>query len=169
MAAMNRAPGYPETDNDEDEDFKPLSAEAAQRIGQSSPRVSPAKLLGWQLCAAAVLALLAWLVARDGGAVVSAVYGALAVMLPAVLFMKGMARLREAGGRDAGLGLIVFMACEFGKLLLAAAMLFLAPRIVGAELNWIALLAGVVVTLKTYWVALWVQLRSYNRTIVEKS
>ncbi|MFT4192384.1 MAG: ATP synthase subunit I [Comamonas sp.] len=166
---MNREPGYPQEDNNEDEDFQPLSAQAARRIEQSSPRVSPLRLLAWQLGAVAVLAALAWLVARTGGAVWSVVYGGLAVMLPAVLFMKGMVMVREAGGRDAGFALVLFMVCEFGKLIFAAVMLFLAPRFLGDQLNWIALLASVVVTLKTYWVALWAQLKTYNRTIVEKS
>lgn len=166
---MNRAPGQPEIDNNEDEDFKPLSAEAAQRIEKNSPRVSPLRLLGWQVCSTVVLAVLAWSFARDMAAVWSVVYGAVAVMLPAVLFMKGMTQLRNAGGKDAGSALVIFMACEFGKLTLAALMLFLAPKFLGADLNWIGLLVSVVVTLKIYWVALWAQLRSYNRTIVEKS
>jgi ATP synthase protein I len=166
---MNRAPGYPETDNNEDEDFKLLTAEAARSIEQSSPRISVRKLLHWQLVAIVVLAVLAWLVTGGQAACWSVVYGGLAVMLPAVLFMKGVDILRAAGSGDAGLMLVLFMLCEFGKLILAAVLLFLAPRLLGAQLDWIALLVGVIVTLKTYWVALWVQLRSCNRTIVEKS
>lgn len=166
---MNRAPGYLEPDNNEDEDIKPLTAEAARRIEESSPRISMRKLLLWQLAVMVVLALLAWLLVGSPAALWSVVYGSLAVMLPTVLFMKGMDILRAARSGDAGLVLVLFMLCEFGKLILAAVLLFLAPRLLGVHLNWLALLVGVIVTLKTYWIALWVQFRSCNRTIVEKS
>ena len=57
------------------------------------------------------------------------------------------------------------MVCEFGKIALTVVLLVLAPRILGVHMSWLGLLLSVVVTLKMYWVALWVQFRSYNRTI----
>jgi len=47
---------------------------------------------------------------------------------------------------------------ELVKIAVTIAMLFAAPRLVGA-LSWLALLAGFVVTIKVYWVALVVHSR----------
>jgi len=45
---------------------------------------------------------------------------------------------------------------EVVKLLLCAAMLLVAPRLI-ENLSWLALLAGLVVALKVYWLVLLVQ------------
>ncbi|MEJ2802423.1 ATP synthase subunit I [Comamonadaceae bacterium PP-2] len=161
---MKREPDDREIDREEDEEFKPLTPEAAQQLAGRMPKLAPWRLLGWQLASGLVLAAAAWMLSGLS-AVWSVLYGVVAVMLPAVLFIRGMLRLQGAQGKDAGMALIVFMVCEFGKIALTVVLLVLAPRILGAHMSWLGLLLSVVVTLKMYWVALWVQFRSYNRTI----
>jgi len=51
-----------------------------------------------------------------------------------------------------------FFVWELVKIALTIAMLFAAPRLV-MGLSWLALLAGFVVTIKVYWVALVLQSR----------
>jgi len=45
------------------------------------------------------------------------------------------------------------MGWELVKIVLTVAMLAAAPRLVPG-LSWLALLAGMVITMKTYWIAL---------------
>ena len=52
--------------------------------------------------------------------------------------------------------MVGFFGWEMVKIVLTVAMLAAAPRLV-AQLSWLALLAGMVVTMKTYWIALMVQ------------
>jgi ATP synthase protein I len=54
-----------------------------------------------------------------------------------------------------------FVLWEGVKLLLSVAMLWSAPRIV-PDLNWLALVAGLVVVLKVYWFGFWIQARRPN-------
>ena len=49
-----------------------------------------------------------------------------------------------------------FFGWEMAKIALTVAMLAAAPKLIDA-LSWLALLAGMVVTMKTYWIALWVR------------
>lgn len=81
----------------------------------------------------------------------SAAYGALAVILPAMLFARGLSRQRNAHAPAAALaGMFVW---EMVKILLTLAMLFAAPRVV-TDVSWLALLAGFVVTMKASWLAM---------------
>jgi ATP synthase protein I len=52
-----------------------------------------------------------------------------------------------------GAGAVSFMFLEFAKILLSVAMLVMAPKVV-PDLNWFAVLAGLVAGLKVYWFAL---------------
>jgi ATP synthase protein I len=49
-----------------------------------------------------------------------------------------------------------FFGWELVKILVSVALLLAAPRLV-PDLSWLALLLGMVVTMKAYWVALWVR------------
>lgn len=81
----------------------------------------------------------------------SAGYGALAVVLPAGLFARGVQR-HSVGGNTRS-AMVRFFVWELAKLVLTVAMLVAAPRLV-TDLSWLALLVGMVVTMKAYWVAL---------------
>ena len=58
-----------------------------------------------------------------------------------------------------------FFVWELVKIALTVAMLMAAPKLI-LQLNWLALLAGFVVTMKVYWLAVW--LRLVRRSSVRK-
>lgn len=140
---------------DEDEadgqDFKPLSRQEAQDLRLRDPAVSPWWIVGMQCVAGLVVALVAWGVSGQAMVGWSAAYGALAVIIPAALFARGlMSRFSSINAATAHVG---FFLWEAVKLLVALAMVAIAPKLI-ADLNWLALLAGLFVTLKMYWLAL---------------
>ncbi|MDB5930356.1 MAG: putative synthase protein [Polaromonas sp.] len=140
------------TDEAQDEGFKPLTPEEAQKIRESNPPVSLWLVVAGQAGVGALVALMAWLFTGQSRVGWSAAYGALAVVIPAALFARGLSRQKSATHGNAALA--GFFVWEMVKIALTVAMLFAAPRLI-AELNWLALLAGFVVTMKVYWVAMW--------------
>lgn len=139
-------------DGIEDENFKALTAEEAKALQKSSPRLSPWVVVMAQAVVGILVAgLTGWLVGSEL-AFWSAAYGALAVVVPAAVFARGLARQQRAPNAGSALG--GFFVWEMVKVVLTVAMLFAAPRLV-VGLNWLALLAGFVVTMKVYWVAMW--------------
>lgn len=146
----------PEFDVDESDesDFKPLSAQEAQALREAQPMVSPWRIVGWQILVGLLVALATWGTTKSMVAGWSAAYGALAVVIPAALFVRGLSRQQSAA--NAGSALTGFFVWEMVKILLTVAMLFAAPRLI-LNLNWLALLAGFVVTMKVYWVAMWLR------------
>lgn len=133
-------------------DFKPLTAEEARRWRERHPPLSPWRVVGIQAAVGSCVALLAWWVSGRAQVAWSAGYGALAVVLPAALFARGLTRQSAAGHPGAALaGLLMW---ELVKIALTVAMLFAAPRLI-AQLSWLALVVGFVVTMKVYWVAMW--------------
>ena len=140
------------TDEAQDEEFKPLSQEEAQKIRASNPPLSLWAVLGGQAGAGILMAVLAWALTGQARMGWSAGYGALAVIIPAALFARGLSRQKSATHGNAAL--VGFFVWEMVKIALTVAMLFAAPRLVEG-LNWLALLAGFVVTMKVYWVAMW--------------
>ena len=77
-------------DEPEDENFKRLTAQEAQALRESDPALSPWWVVRLQCVAGLTVALVAWGV--SGRAVVgwSAGYGAIAVIIPAALFARGL-------------------------------------------------------------------------------
>ena len=134
----------------------PLSAEEAQALRQRQPQISPWRVLAWQALVGVLVALVSWGVTQSSAAGWSAAYGSLAVIVPAALFARGL--LRQRGAANAGSALAGFFVWEMVKIALTMAMLFAAPRLV-VQLNWLALLAGFVVTMKVQWVAIWLHSR----------
>lgn len=139
---------------DEAPDFKPLTAQEAQAWRQRHPSPSVWRIVVWQVLVGLLVALLALLVSRKLSVALSAVYGAFAVVLPSALFARGMGRM-QASPRAV---LVGFFVWEMAKIALTVAMLAAAPKLI-APLSWLALLVGMVVTMKTYWIALWVRSR----------
>jgi len=136
----------------EDENFKVLTAEEAKALQRSSPKLSPWVVVAAQAVVGVAVAGLTGLLVGSELAFWSAAYGALAVVVPAVVFARGLARQQRAPNAGSALG--GFFVWEMVKIVLTVAMLFAAPRLV-VGLNWLALLAGFVVTMKVYWVAMW--------------
>jgi ATP synthase protein I len=140
---------------DEAQDFvAPLSREQVVRMGLDRPSVSVWRVLLWQALSGVGLAALLALVDRSWAW--SALYGAAAVVLPGLVFARGLTgRLSSI---NAGTAVAGFFVWEFVKIGLTLAMLLAAPRLV-EDLNWPALLAGLVVTMKVVWLSVWVQSR----------
>ena len=138
-----------------EEDFKPLTHEEAQKLLKANPAMSAWKVLAWQLVVGVLVACAAFALTGEQSAGWSAFYGALAVVIPAAFFARGLSRQRASA--NAGAALTGFFVWELVKIALTVAMLFAAPRLI-LQLNWLALLAGFVVTMKVYWVAMWLRL-----------
>ena len=135
---------------DEEPDFKPLTAQEVRAWRQRHPSLSVWRIVAMQVLVGLLVTLLALLVSRKVSVALSAGYGALAVVLPSALFARGMGRMRPS----AGAVLTGFFGWELAKIALTVAMLAAAAKLI-APLSWLALLVGMVVTMKTYWIALW--------------
>ena len=135
----------------QDEEFKPLTREEAQKIRALNPPISLWVVLAGQVGVGSLVALLAWVLTGQPLMGWSAAYGALAVVIPAALFARGLSRQKSATHGNAAL--VGFFVWEMVKIALTVAMLFAAPRLV-ANLSWPAMLVGLVLTMKVYWVAL---------------
>ena len=144
-----------ETDDLQDADtFKTLTAQEVQQLRKKMPLLSVWRVVGVQILVGAVAALLAmWITGRSVVAL-SVGYGALAVIIPAALFARGMTS--PATSMNVGAAVFGFLLWEIVKIGLTLAMLLLAPRVV-SEVSWPAMLVGLVLTMKVYWVALGVR------------
>lgn len=140
-----------DADDVEIEDFKRLTAQEAQALRERDPALSPWWVVGMQCVAGFVAALVAWGITGKASVGLSAAYGALAVIIPAALFARGlMSKFSSLHAATASFG---FFLWEAVKMAVSIAMLAAAPRLI-ENLSWLALLAGLVVTLKMYWFAL---------------
>ena len=137
-----------------DETFVPLSKEQVAELRKRQRMISPWRVIGWQLVAAVVVGLLAWLLTGRVPVVLSSLYGAMAVVIPAALFARGL--MSRVASVNPGAAVFGFFLWEMVKIALTVAMLFAASRLV-TDLSWPAMLVGLVVTMKVYWVALFVR------------
>ena len=81
----------------------------------------------------------------------SVAYGALAAALPNALLARG---LTKAGASQSVLSAVVaLLVWEMVKVALTVAILFGAPLLI-KDLSWLALLGGLVVTMKVHWLAM---------------
>jgi ATP synthase protein I len=131
--------------------FRTLTAEEAHRLRERYPQLKLWKVVAAQVVVGVLVALAAWGLTGKQEAGWSAAYGALAVVLPAAIFARGLTG--RFVSRSANRAAAAFMVWEAVKIALTFAMLAAAPKWV-AGLSWPALLAGLVMTLKVYWVAL---------------
>jgi ATP synthase protein I len=141
---------HPE-EQDEEDTFEPLSAKQVAELRKRLPLLSIWRVVGVQALLGLLVAGFVWLISGRVAAVYSALYGALAVILPAALFARGLTS--RVSALNAGAAVFGFFLWEMVKIGLTVAMLFAAPRLV-SDLSWPAMLAGLVVTMKVYWVAL---------------
>lgn len=130
-------------------DFKPLTAEEAQRLRDANPVLSPWWVIAAQVVMGVLVSVIALVWVREWSAAWSALYGASAIALPAALFVRGA--LRAPVSTQASM--LRFAVWEMAKLGLSVSMLGAAWWLI-ADLHWLALLAGVVAALKMYWLAL---------------
>lgn len=151
MQLMNTLPRDGNHEEAAEPEFVPMTAEQARAWRLRNPMVSPWWVIGFQVMVGCASTLVAWLLADRPSVAWSVAYGALAVVLPATLFARGLTgRVSSLNPGAAALGFFVW---EMIKVALTVAMLVAAPRLVDA-LSWPAMLAGLVLTMKVYWVAL---------------
>ena len=131
--------------------FKPLTREEAQKLRATDPSVSPWKVLWGQLVGGVLVALATWALTGRQNAGWSAMYGALAVVIPGALFARGLTG--KVWSMNPGTAVMGFFLWEMVKIALSVAMLFAAPRLV-PMLSWPAMLVGLIVTMKMSWLAL---------------
>ena len=131
--------------------FKTLSADEARRLREQNPSVSPWWVVAGQVVVGLVVALAAWGLTGRQNIGWSAGYGALAVVIPAAVFARGLTgRFSSLNAATAAIG---FMVWEMVKIALTVTMLVFAPKWV-PDLSWPALLVGLVLTMKVYWIAM---------------
>ena len=148
-------------EGNENESFKPLTREEALklslRLKKTNPFVSVWHVLSGQFLVGCLVAAIAWTLTGRIEAGWSALYGALSAIIPAALFVRGMGRRLsgrvngQAASANPGAAMAGFFFWEAIKIALTVAMLFAAPKLI-ASLNWLALVAGFVVTMKVVWV-----------------
>lgn len=147
-----------------EDNFKPLTREEADKLRQASPSISAWTVLAGQLATGVIVALVAAVITGRQSVGWSALYGALAVVIPGALFARGLTSkvaLMNPGAAVAG-----FFLWEMVKIGLTVAMLFAAPRVT-TDLSWPAMLVGLVVTMKVVWLVLVLHARS-NRQALNK-
>ena len=132
-------------------EFVPLTREQAQRLREQEPSVSIWWIVLGQLVVGMLAALVA-LVATDKGQVAwSVLYGALVAVIPGALFARGLtSQFSSISPVTAGFGFFVWEAVKIG---VSVGMLAAAPQLV-ADLDWLAMLVGLILALKVYWLAL---------------
>lgn len=138
----------------EESDFSPLTPDQAQRLIAQNPSLSVWWVLSAQLVVGVLAAMVAGILTGQWASAWSAFYGCLAVVIPGALFARGLrSQFSSISAVTAGFGFFVWEAVKIG---VSVAMLAAAPRLV-ADLDWLAMLIGLIVTLKVYWLALGVR------------
>lgn len=132
-----------DSSDDKWEGVEPLTAEQAREWRRMHWQPSPWKVVQWQAVVSIVLGLVIWGANRDSAAIISWLYGALAIWLPACMFAKVVVSQPELG---------VLVLFEMLKLLLNVVLLVLAPLLLD-KVAWAYLLGAVVITVNMYWIA----------------
>lgn len=134
-----------------DAGFKRLSREEAAALRAQEPPVSPWRVVAVQGVVGAAVALIGWLLTGRSEVAWSLLYGMATVVVPGALMARGMTS--RFSSMAPGGSAVSFMLWESVKIGVSVAMLAVAGRIV-QPLVWPALLVGLVVCMKVYWVAL---------------
>jgi len=151
----------------QDEDLQPqfrrLSAAEAQQLRLGLIQLSPRRVVAGQLLVGVLASLAAWGLTGQGNVGWSVAYGALAVVIPSALMAYGLtsSALSRLSAGHAQATFAGFLFWEGVKVLSVVAILWAAHRIV-PDLNWLGLLAGLVLVLKVYWLGFWLQTRRTN-------
>jgi ATP synthase protein I len=157
-----------EVDEAPEPEFKRLSAEEAAAWRSKQPRESVWAIVLWQLLLGVLLFPVTWLLTGRVEVAWSVAYGVLCILLPTALMAygltsSGLARLmKRLFPGMAGASLAGLFFWEGVKVLLALAMMWQAPKLVPG-LSWLALVVGLVVALKAFWLELWMRSRRTTR------
>lgn len=156
IAAPQARPDDAWGDEVSEEPFKVLSREEAQSLRARWPKWSPWRLVAVQALAGVVMAALWWVFTLESSKAWSALYGAIAVVVPNGLMAWGATRRPVT---DAGAALLSMMFWESVKILLAIAILVVVAKRV-ADLSWLAMLVTMILCLKVNWLVLLTRGRS---------
>jgi ATP synthase protein I len=154
---------------EDDSDFTPLTAEQAKALREQHPSLSPWWVVVGQVAVGVLVTLIAWAVTGKESVALSTACGSVAVILPAALFARGVTG--QFASANAGSAVLGFFVWEFVKIVVTVAVLLASQRLV-TNLSWPAMLVGLVVTMKVYWLALAVKRKAkpvLNETLNGKS
>lgn len=148
--------GPPDPWVDEAEDpaapsFRPLTRDEARALRAKEPPLNVWRVIGVQALVGVLAAALIGLAFGSEVVMWSVLYGAATVVVPGALMARGMTS--RLTGMSPGVSAVSFMSWEMVKIGVSVAMLVLASKIV-QPLSWPALLAGLVLCMKVYWIAL---------------
>ncbi|MGS0753910.1 ATP synthase subunit I [Roseateles sp. GG27B] len=138
---------------DEEATFETLTAAEVKALVSRNPQLSPWRVVGLQAAVGLLIAGLWWLGTGQSGAALSSLCGVAAVVLHNALMAWGMTGLFKGIPVATVLG---FMFWELIKIMTAVALLA-AAAIGMPDLNWPALLVGLIGCLKVNWLALLTQ------------
>ncbi len=155
--AVRSREGTESADDGLEPDFKPLTPEQAAAWRQRNPVSSPWRVLGLQLLVGMAVAVLTGVVSGQLRLAASVAWGVVSVVVPGVVFARALARQMRL--KQAGAALAALFVWELVKIVLTVALLLVAPKVI-AGLSWLALVAGFVVTMKVYWLAMAMQFAS---------
>ena len=144
-----------------EEPAKSLSREQAAVLRLQNPSLSPWVVLAGQAAMGGVVALAAWSITGKQNIGWSALYGALAVVVPGALFARGL--LSKVTLMNPSAAVTGFFLWEMVKIGLVLAMLYAAPKLV-SDLSWPAMLVGLVLTMKAVWLVLWLESTARRRS-----
>lgn len=130
--------------------FKALTREEAQALRAKNPLLSPWKVVAAQAVAGVVFTALWWLFAEGSVKAWSALYGAVAVVLPNALMAWGTTRRPVT---NASAAVLSFAVWELVKILLVITILVVVAKQV-ADLSWVAMLLTMMGCLKVNWLVL---------------
>lgn len=144
-------------------DPKPLTRSEVdalrKKLGGMSLQAFSVKVLVWQVLAAVTVFVLIWLVSSNLLVGYSALYGAMCVVLPSALVVRVVSRRSGADRAQRNLlGPVGLLVLETVKVGVTIALLCAAPFVLSSP-DWVAVVAGFVVTLKMYWVVAFLGLR----------
>ncbi len=146
-----RSSRWEDDDGVADPAFNALTREEAQALRDREPPLSPWRVIVVQAGTGVGVALLAALLTQSQSVAWSVLYGAACVVVPGALMARGMTS--RLSSMSPGSSAVSFMLWEMVKIAVAVVMLMLAPKLV-QHLSWPALLVGLVLCMKVYWLAL---------------
>lgn len=136
---------------EENAPVKPLTALQARQLREQHPPMNPWWVVAGQVGVGLLAALAAWGITGKRSVGWSTGYGALAVVIPAAIFARGItSRFSSLNAASAAAG---FLAWEMVKVASTIALVAAGQKLV-RDLSWPAMLVGLVLALKVYWVAL---------------
>jgi ATP synthase protein I len=120
----------PEDFDDADDAFEPLTAEQVRELRKHQPLLSVWRVVMAQVLVGLLVASVVWWVSGRMSAVYSAAYGALAVILPAALFVRGLTSpVASVNAGAAVFGFFGFHAEEVGRIAASDEFCFAATAV----------------------------------------